>query len=91
MFAAHQACKTNGTATRSDRRRSTGSGRTSSLRFELEARPCSRPAPPQAGFIGALPFLYENVANLVVRRAILERRSPRSIPWVPSFRIFSRN
>lgn len=45
------------------------------LRFELEAR--YFPAETaQAGFVRNLPFLYENMAHLLIRKAILEQKIP---------------
>lgn len=52
------------------------------LRYEIESLAVSSEA-AQAGFVRNLPFLYENVAHLVIRKAILEREIPELYPLAP--------
>lgn len=49
------------------------------IRFELEARQFPSVA-AQAGFVRSLPFLYENVIHLLLRKAILEQEIPELYP-----------
>lgn len=49
------------------------------IRFELEARQFPSPA-AQAGFVRNLPFLYENLAHLLLRKAILEQEISELYP-----------
>ncbi len=49
------------------------------LRFEAETLSLPGSA-SQAGFVGSLPYLYENLAQLVLRKAILEQEIPDLYP-----------
>lgn len=49
------------------------------IRFELEARQFPSPA-VRAGFVRNLPYLYENLVHLLLRKAILEQEIPELYP-----------
>ncbi len=50
------------------------------IRASKSSPSTSPPAPQPAGFARDLPFLYENVAHLVLRKAILEKEIPDLYP-----------
>ena len=52
------------------------------LRFETESLVFSSEA-TRAGFVRNLPYMYENLAHLVIRKAILEQEIPDLYPLVP--------